>query len=323
MKAVLATGYGSSDVLEVQDVEEPVPSEGQVRIKVEAAGVNFADIMQRRGLYPGGPEPPFTPGLEAAGTIDMVGEGVDREEGERVVAAIEYDGYAEYVVADEESLFTVPESMSMEEAAAIPVQFLTAHSVLHEWGGLEEGERVLVHAAAGGVGTAAVQLADVAGAVVFGTASTPEKLELAERLGADHTINYTEEDFADRINELTGGDGVDLVLDGVGGDAFESSFECLAHFGRVVTYGVASSEVPQFNTPNIFFGNYSVIGFHLGQAMQHDPGRIMPAIQGVSELLEEGEIEAIVNHSFDLEEAGEAHRSVEERETTGKVVLIP
>lgn len=309
--------------MEVADVETPEPGEGEVRIEVEAAGINFADIMQRRGLYAGGPEPPFVPGLEAAGKIDAVGEGVDREPGERVVASVRGGGYAEYVVADSRSLFDVPEGMSYSEAAAIPVQFLTAHSVLHEWGGLEEEERVLIHAAAGGVGTAAVQLADIAGAEVFGTASTQEKLDLASRLGADHTINYTEEDFAERVNEITDGEGVDLVLDGVGGDAFDGSFECLSHFGRIVAYGVASSEVPSVNTPRLLFSNYSVIGFHLGQAMSHDASRIMPAIQEVNELLSAGELEVIVNHEYPLEGAADAHAAIEDRETTGKVVLKP
>ncbi|MDY7083276.1 MAG: NADPH:quinone oxidoreductase family protein [Halobacteria archaeon] len=323
MKAIRVTGFGGSDSLELQDVDEPEPGDDEVLIDVEAAGINFADIMQRRGLYPGGPQPPFVPGLEAAGTIEAVGENVNRDVGERVVAALNNGGYAEKVVADANSLFDIPESMNFEEAAAIPVQFLTAYCVLHGWGRLEEGEKVLVHAAAGGVGTAAVQLADIAGAEVFGTASTQEKLDLASRLGADHTINYTETEFADEVNDITDGEGVDLVLDGVGGDTFDSSFDCLAHFGRIVAYGVGSSEIPQVNTPNLFFGNYSVIGFHLGQAMNHDPGRVVTAIPELTKHFNEGELEVIVEHTFELEDAAEAHQSIEDRETTGKVVLKP
>src|SRR5699024_10456903 len=149
------------------------------------------------------------------------------------------ESYAEYVTADAQGLFDVPESMDFAEAAGFPVQFLTAHNTLFEWGGLEDGERVLIHAAAGGVGTAAVQLAHEAGAEVFGTASTEDKRDLAERLGADHTIDYTATDFAEAVNETTDGEGVDLVLDGVGGDTSQNSLKCLSHGGRMVSYGAA------------------------------------------------------------------------------------
>src|SRR6056297_1750545 len=275
MKRVEVTEFGSSDALEVTDAETPEPGPGEVRIAVEAAGVNFADIMQRRGHYVGGPEPTYVPGMEAAGTIDAVGEGVEREEGERVVAMTGQNAYAEYVVADAQSVFEVPEEMSFDEAAGFPVQFMTAHAVLHEWGELKEGERVLVHAAAGGVGTAAVQLASAAGAEVFGTASTDEKLELAERLGCDHPINYEEEDFREVVENETDGEGVDLVLDGVGGETFARSLDALSHFGRVVAYGAASGEPGEVDTTRLLFENKSVIGFLLGNALQRDPQRIL------------------------------------------------
>jgi len=166
--------------------------------------------MQRRGHYPGGPEPPYVPGMEAAGTVDAVGDGVeDVSAGDRVVAMLDTGGYAESTTVDAQLLFPIPEAMSFEEAAGFPVQFLTAHACLFEWGGLEDGESVLIQAAAGGVGTAAVQLASNAGAEVFGTASTAEKLELASDLGCDHPINYTETDFREVIDEETDGEGVD------------------------------------------------------------------------------------------------------------------
>jgi NADPH2:quinone reductase len=195
MNVIQVEEYGSSDALTLAERERSVPPEGEVRVEVEAAGINFADIMQRRGDYPGGPEPPYVPGIEAAGTVDVVGDGVGLDEGQRVVAMTDGGAYAEYVTADPESLFPVPEEMSFAEAAGFPVQFLTAHGCLFEWGGLdgegnasadgsaegdERPERVLIHAAAGGVGTAAVQLADRAGAEVFGKASSEEKLALAE-----------------------------------------------------------------------------------------------------------------------------------------------
>ncbi|NHN58472.1 MULTISPECIES: NADPH:quinone oxidoreductase family protein [Halorussus] len=323
MRQVEVTEFGGSEALNVTDVEASEPGPGQVRIAVEAAGVNFADIMQRRGHYVGGPEPTYVPGMEAAGTVDAVGDGVDYEEGDRVVAMTGRGGYADYALADADSLFEVPEPMSFAEAAGFPVQFMTAHSVLHEWGELEEGERVLVHAAAGGVGTAAVQLASAAGAEVFGTASTDEKLELAERLGCDHPINYEESDFRDVIDEKTDGEGVDLVLDGVGGETFSRSLDALAHFGRVVTYGAASGEPGEVETTRLLFENKSVVGYHLGNALQRDPQRILKAVPELQQLLASGDLEVVVGERFPLEEAAAAHEAIENRETVGKVVLEP
>ncbi|MFW5929066.1 MAG: quinone oxidoreductase family protein [Halobacteriota archaeon] len=323
MRCVEATGYGGPDVLEPAERERPTPDEGEVLVQVEAAGVNFADVMQRRGLYPGGPEPPYVPGLEVAGTVVEAGDDVDHDEGERVVAMVDGAGYAEYAVADVRTLFDVPETLSWEEAAGVPVQYLTAHGCLHAWGGLEAGERVLIHAAAGGVGTAAVQLASAADAEVYGTASTDEKLALARELGADHAINYEEESFSDRVNELTDGEGVDLVLDGVGGDAFEDSFDCLAEFGRVVAYGVASGVVPSVSTPDLLFSNHSVHGYHLGRAAAVEPERVAAAVPEVQAMLESGEVHVVVGGTYDLDEASEVHRALENRETTGKLVLKP
>ncbi len=323
MRAIEVTEFGGTETMSVVERDVPEPGEGQVRIEVRAAGVNFADIMQRRGHYQGGPEPTYVPGMEVAGVIDAVGEGVDREEGERVVSLAGRGGYAEYTVADANGLFDVPESMSFEEAAGFPVQFLTAHNVLHEWGELEEGERVLIHAAAGGVGTAAVQIAREAGAETFGTASSQEKLDLAADLGLDHPINYTETEFAEAVNEATDGDGVDLVLDGIGGDTTQQSLECLTHFGRMVSYGAASGEPGHPDTATLLFNNQRVIGYHLGQGMARDPQRVMQAVGPLTELLADGTLEVVVGETFDLEDAAEAHEYIENRESSGKVVLKP
>ncbi|WP_336037360.1 quinone oxidoreductase family protein [Halobacterium yunchengense] len=323
MHAIEVTEFGSDDVLERVERDRPEPGPGEVRIDVAAVGVNFADVMQRRGHYHGGPEPPYVPGMEAAGVVDAVGEGADAEVGDRVVAMLDGGAYAEYVTAPAFALFDVPEGTSFREAAGFPVQFLTAHHCLHEWGGLEADERVLVHAAAGGVGTAAVQLAALAGAEVFGTASTTEKLDLAERLGCDHPIDYTEDDFAEVVDGLTDGDGVDLVLDGVGGDTFRKSVDALSHFGRVVAYGAASGEPGTVDTATLLFGNKSVEGFHLGEAMRRDPERVYAAVPELSALLAEGDLEVVVGQTFDLADAAAAHRALENRETTGKVVLEP
>ena len=324
MKAIEVTEYGDSDRLAVIDTDRPEPGPGEVRIAIEAAGINFADIMQRRGLYPGGPEPPYAPGMEAAGRIDAVGDGVeDVSEGDRVVAMVETGGYAEYAVANAERLFPVPEAMSFEEAAGFPIQFLTAHSCLFAWGGLEEGESVLIQAAAGGVGTAAVQLASNAGAEVFGTASSQEKLELAAELGCDHPIDYTETDFREVIEEETDGEGVDLVLESVGDDVFERSLDAMAHFGRMVTYGVASGVPAEVSNRRLLFENKTVKGFHLGQAATHDPSSVMQAVPDLTEGLASGDLEVVVGESFALADAADAHQYIEDRRSSGKVVLKP
>ncbi len=322
VKAIRIEEFGDDDALEPVEIDRSEPEAGQVLLDVRAAGINFADIMQRRGEYPGGPRPPFTPGMEAAGVVSEVGDGVDLEEGDRVVGLIGQGGYAEYAVTDPQALFPIPEGMDFEEAAGFPVQYLTAHNCLFEWGGLEEGERVLIHAAAGGVGTAAIQLASRAGAEVFGTASTAEKLDLASELGCDHPINYTETDFADEVEGITN-EGLDLVLDGVGGEGFERSLEALAPFGRIVTYGVASGEPGRLETPELFFGNHSVIGYHLGQASQQTPERVFSAVEDLTRGFAAGELGVVVGETFDLEAAADAHAFIENRESSGKVVLVP
>lgn len=323
MKAVEVTAFGDASNMHVVDREKPDPGEGEVRIKVEAAGINFADIMQRRGHYHGGPEPPYVAGLEVAGTIDAVGPGVGRSEGQEVAAMVGTEGYAEYATADARALLEVPENLSWPEAAGFPVQFLTAHNCLHEWGELEENERVLIHAAAGGVGTAAVQIAREANATVFGTASTPEKLDKAEALGCDHPINYEADDFVEQINETTAGEGVDLVLDGIGGETTERSLNALTHFGRMVSYGAASGRPGEPPTDKLLFGNKRVIGYHLGQASYRKPMKVMSAVPPLTEMLADGTLEVQVDHTFDLTDAREAHEAIENRETTGKVVLTP
>ena len=323
MNALTVTEYGDADVLERSEADRPDPGAGEVRIEVKAAGINFADIMQRRGHYHGGPEPPYVPGMEVAGVIDAVGEGVGRETGQEVVSLVGGGGYAEYAIADARGLLEIPEGLGFEEAAGFPVQWLTAHNCLHEWGGLEAEETVLIHAAAGGVGSAAVQLADEAGATVIGTASTPEKLSMAAELGADHGIRYTEEDFVDRVDEITGGEGVDLVLDGIGGETTDESLDALSSFGRMVSFGAASGEPGRPNTADLLFGNKRVIGYHLGRAIDEVPMRVMGAVPELTELLGSGSLEVRVGHTFDLAEAADAHRFIEDRKSSGKVVLIP
>jgi NADPH2:quinone reductase len=323
MQAVVATDDGDPSVLESREVPVPDPEEGEVRIDIERAGVNFADIEKRRGTYPDAPAPPYIPGIEVSGRIDETGPNVDRQSGEAVAALVDSGGYAEYAVAAEGRLFDVPPTVALGDAAALPVQFLTAHNALFEWGELREGERVLVHAAAGGVGTAAVQLAAAAGATVFGTASTDAKLALATELGATHTINYETADIVDAIDEITGGDGVDLVLDGVGGDAFYAGLDALADCGRIVTYGMASGDIPTVATPRLLFENTSVHGYHLEHALDHATERVRAGIDSLADRFGTGEIRVVVGDERPLADATAVHRAIEARETTGKQLLIP
>jgi NADPH2:quinone reductase len=322
MRVVEIPEYGESDVLRVAARERPTPDPGELVIETRAIGVNFADIKRRRGASHRAPDPPFVPGLEAAGEIVMVGKGVEHAVGDRVVAFVGAGGYAEYVLASAKSTFAIPDSMSFEEGAAFPVQYLTAHNCLHEWGGLAVGESVLVHAAAGGVGTAAVQLAATAGAEVFATASTTEKLQYADSLGADHCIDYTEEDVEAELNRLTE-DGVDLVVDGVGGEAFEASQAAIAPFGRIVVIGSASGTEGRPDPAWLRVRNASVIGYHLGTAMERRPERIRSAAEHLYDLFDDGRLEVVVGETFALADVARAHDRIEHRESTGKVLLVP
>lgn len=323
MRVVEATAHGDPSVLSVGEAPRPDPGAGEVRIAVERAGVNFADVEKRRGRYPDGPAPPYVPGIEVSGRIDAVGAGVDRRPGDPVAAILDGGGYAEYAVAPADAPIDVPAGVDLAAAAGVPVQFLTAHNALFEWGGLESGERVLIHAAAGGVGSAAVQLAADAGATVFGTASTAEKRSFAAALGVDHPIDYTDADVAGTIDAATDGAGVDLVLDGVGGEAFYAGLDALGDCGRIVAYGLASGDVPTVSTPRLLFENRAVLGYHLGHALDHAPERVRAGLDRLADRFAAGAIRVVVGREFPLAAAADAHRAIEARETTGKVLLSP
>ncbi|WP_436348487.1 quinone oxidoreductase family protein [Natronorubrum sp. FCH18a] len=321
MRVVQVPAHGPADVLELTETETPAPESGEVRIRNAAIGVNFADVKRRSGSS--STSPPYVPGLEAAGTIDAVGDGAAFEVGDRVVACVDDGAYAEATIADAESVFRIPDALSFEEAAGSFVQFVTAHNCLHEWGGFEANERVLVHGAAGGVGSAAVQLAADDGAEIFATASTDEKLEFVSELGADHPINYVETDFAAAITELTDGSGVDLVLDGVGGQTFDESLDVLANFGRIVSIGSASGSEGEPDLRSMRLRNVSVVGYHLPRALETGRDRVLPAIDDVFSRIVAGDIEVVIDDAFPLEEAAAAHEYIENRNTRGKLLLRP
>lgn len=322
MRAIHVAEHGGPDVLTLVERDPPEPGPGEVAVDVGAVGVNFADIKRRRGSSSRKHDLPFVPGIEAAGTVRSIGEGAPFAIGDRVAAFPTRGSYAEVVVADADRVFAVPDALGSEEAAAFPVQFLTAHESLRACGGLRPGDDVLVHAAAGGLGSAAVQLAAAGGATVFGTASTAEKRRFAERLGADHTVDYESEDFREVVAAHTDG-GVDLVLDGVGGETFDRSLDAVRPFGRVVTLGSACGTDATPDAGRLRAESVHVVGYHLSRAVETDPERVHRAAAEVFGLHDAGGLEFVVGARFDLSEAGAAHAHIEARESHGKVVLVP
>lgn len=316
MKAVRLHRLGSpEDALKIDDVAIPEIRDGHVLIKIAAAGVNFADVGRRIGIYPV-PEFPTTLGLEGAGTVEAVGPGVRSfKVGDRVLAVAVPSTYAEYTLAPEHATFAVPENMSMEEAASIGVVFLTAWYCLVTGGKANAGESVLIHAAGSGCGVAAIQIARHLGLRILATAGSDSKLEKAKALGADVTINYRSSDFVRETMRQTGDQGVDIVLDGIGGAVLVESLHCLRSGGRLVTYGKAAGSEPAHLDPAMLWGRgLSIIGVSVGTSDRS-------AFNSVLELFRSGKLRPVVDKVYPLERAGEAHRYLEDRKVFGKVVL--
>jgi NADPH2:quinone reductase len=323
MKALRIHQTGGPEVLSLEEIETPVPGEGEVLIKVAAAGINFADLAQREGRYLTPTHVPTILGLEVAGTVAALGPGVRTPAVDTRVAALTRHGYAEYAVARADAAIPLPPSMSFAEGAALPVQGLTAYQLLRDAAKLQPGERVLVHAAAGGVGTLAVQLAKLMGAgTVIGTASSEAKLALARQLGADAGVNYTRDGWVDAVKAAANGEGVEIVLEMVGGEIARRSLQCLVPFdGRMVIFGAASGERPAVSGIELMHRNIAVIGYWLSPYFAARPALIARAMQDLLTYLATGRLKTIVGARFPLAAAAEAHRAIAERRTTGKVVL--
>jgi NADPH:quinone reductase len=323
MRVVRFYEYGGPEVLRLEDAPVPEPGPGEVLVRVAAAGVNYADTRRRLGAYVEPTPLPWVVGSEVAGTVAKLGPGVTgAQEGQRVMALTAGGGYADYAIVFAQALLPIPPQLSFTQAAALPLQGLTAYYLLKLSGRLAPGESVLVHAAAGGVGTLAVQMAKLLGAgKVIATASTPAKLEFACSLGADVQIDYTKEDVAAGVRAATNGQGADIVLDGVGGEVFEQSLRCLAPGGRLVVYGLASGQLVELNPVRLMRRNQSVVGFYLGQLMAQ-PEHLRPAMEEIAAWLAAEKLRLMVGHVFGLEDAAKAHRQLEARETTGKIVLL-
>ena len=322
MKAIRINETGEPEVMHLEEIEKPTPHAGEVLIKVAAAGINYADLAQRQGAYLTRTRTPMTMGFEVAGVVEALGPDVQFPATGTRVAAFGNGGYAEYTTASATSVIPIPDTLDFAHAAAFPVQGITAYQLLHESGRLQHGESVLVHAAAGGVGTLAVQLAKLMGAgTVIGTASNQQKLDLARKLGADVTINYGESDWYEQVNKATNGRGVDVILEMVGGTIADQSLQCLAPFGRMVIFGAASGDIAQFSGIQLMYKNQSIIGYWL-TAWLNRPDRIAVAMQDLMRYLASGNLQIVVGHTFPLAQAADAHRTIAERKTTGKVVLL-
>jgi NADPH:quinone reductase-like Zn-dependent oxidoreductase len=341
MRAMVVRRYGSPQVFESRELPDPSLEMGDVLIRVQTVGINFADLLQRMGIYPGTPKAPFVPGLEIAGVIERVSSGpsVAGEErfaaGDRVVAFTRFNAYAELVATSTQSVYRLPAGMPFDDAAAIPVNYLTAYHSMFQMGNLQLGDRILVHGAAGGVGIAAVQLAKARRLVIFGTAG-PSKQDYLRGVGVDHPIDYTREDFVGVVRRIAP-DGIEMVMDPIGGKSFARSYRCLGSTGRLVIYGFSTAagpkgkrsllraakalaQTPRFHPLKLMRDNTSVIGVHLGHLEQR--GALLRAeLDELFRMYGAGEIKPVIGKKFPLAEAAAAHRYIHNRQNIGKVIL--
>ena len=323
MRAIVFAETGGPEVLRLADVPRPDVRAGMVLIKVHAIGVNFADTRFRQGTYVVKPKLPDTPGMEAAGVVEAVGEGVtDFRPGQRVTA-FTVKAYAEYCQAPASMVIPLPDAVDFVQGAAFPIQVLTAYHMLHTADAVGPGRTVLVHSAAGGVGLAAVQLAKVAGARVFGTVSSDAKAPLAQAHGADAVINYLTQKFADEVLRLTDGRGVDLILDAVGKPTFEEGLRCLAAFGHLILYGRAGGPTDPLNVATLSAKSQKVSGFMVPTVTRTFPEKTRESSARCFTLMREGKLRLHVGRTFPLADAADAHRHLESRRSTGKLVLLP
>jgi NADPH:quinone reductase-like Zn-dependent oxidoreductase len=340
LRQIWISKAGAPEVLQLREAPDPEAGPGTVRIRVKAAGVNFADVMARMGLYPDAPPLPCVVGYEVAGVVDRVGSGVTGfAEGDRVVSLTRFGGYSDTVVVPVAQVTRITEGLSFEVAAAIPVNWLTAWLMLVHLGNVHAGERVLVHAAAGGVGQAAVQIARWRGATVLGTASRSKHDRLREA-GVEHAIDYREQDFETEVMKLTGGKGVHIVLDAVGGSSFQKSYRCLAPLGRLFLFGVSSFvpnrtrmgnvvsalsglwAMPRFRAIPLMDDNRGVHGVNLGH-LWSETEQLSASLREILGLVEQGRFKPVIDSTFPFDRAAEAHTRLQDRGNFGKVLLIP
>ncbi len=340
MRQIWIPRAGPPEVLEVREAPDPLPKPGEVRIRVQASGVNFADIMGRLGLYPDLPAMPVVVGYEVAGRVDSVGDRVESDwVGRDVIALTRFGGYADVVCVPEMQAHARPDNLSVEQGAALPVNYLTAYQLIEVMGALHANETMLVHSAGGGVGIAAIQLARRIGARVIGTASLG-KHEYLKSLGVDACIDYTSEDFEERVRELTQGRGVELALDAVGGKSFKKSYRALAPTGRLGMFGMsaaatgkekswtsflkAAAQTPwfQFTPLALMNANKAVFGVNLGHLWE-EADRVNRWMETLLGYARDGAVQPVVAATFPFDRAPEAHHYIQDRKNVGKVLLVP
>jgi NADPH:quinone reductase-like Zn-dependent oxidoreductase len=337
MRRVWITKAGPPEVLKVREEPDPDPKGGEVRIKVEAAGINFADLMARVGLYPDAPKIPCVVGYEVSGRVDAVGEGVSRwKKGDRVFGMPKFGGYTDTLVVSEKQAFAMPEAMSFEEAAALPVVYLTAYHMMMFTGHLREGSRVLIHSAAGGVGLAAIQLAKIRNCEIFGIASKG-KHEFLREHGVAHPLDVAS-DWASEVNAKTNGRGVDLVLDPVGGPSWTVGYDLLAPAGRIVAFGLSAAasgktrslfhalgqvlQIKKWSPRTLMDDNKTISGCNMGHLFS-EIDMLIEEFGELVKLYDAGKIKPRVDKKFGFEEAAAAHHFIHDRKAIGKVLLVP
>jgi NADPH2:quinone reductase len=310
--------------LRVSEIPEPEAGPGALQVEVRAAGCNFFDILIVQGKYQVKPAFPFTPGGEIAGVVKALGAGVEGfAVGDRVLAGTQIGGFAETAVVPAADAHRMPDEMSFEEGAAIPIIYPTSYAALIFRANLQAGETLLVHAAAGGVGSTAVQIGKALGARVIATVGGADKIEIARELGADEVIDYRVEDFAARVHELTGGNGADVIYDPVGGDVFDRSLKCIAWNGRLLVVGFASGHIPEVKTNRIMLKNIAVTGIHWGAYLEKEPQRVPETFEGLFSLYREGRIKPLIFRSYPLEDLSSALAELASRKTHGKLIITP
>lgn len=338
MKQIVIPKYGGVNVFRIEEKPDPKPGAGEVGIRVKASGINFADILARQGLYPDAPKLPMVVGYEVSGVVESVEENADPNLiGKEVVALTRFHGYSNFVVVPVGRVFEKPPSLSFEQAAAIPVNYLTAYQLLIVMGSLQKGESVLIHNVGGGVGLAALDVAKNVGAVTYGTASSG-KHDFLKKRGLSYAIDYRTEDWPAKLKELTGGNGVELIIDPLGGSNWKKSYKSLRATGRLGMFGISTVtesgvggrlrilkvvlQMPWFNPVILMNSNKSVYGVNLGR-LWHEGEKLRGWLQIILRGVKEGWVQPHVDQAFPFDEIGEAHTHIETRKNIGKVVIVP
>ena len=336
MKEVIITKFGPPEVLQVREMQTPAPQSGQVLVRNHFTGINFSEIMARMRLYPGAPKPPATLGSEACGIVESVGKDVTRiKPGDKVMLFCRFNSYATHIITNEEMVMSLPDDFSLEEGAAFPLVYVTAYMMIFDLGNFRNEETILIHGAGGGVGTAAIQLAQSVGGNIIGTASKWKHTKLNE-MGVSNCIDYNTENVLEKVMDYTGNRGVNLIIDPVGGENWKISYKCLAPLGKLIVYGdqnfvkgqsfslfASLKEIfsmPKYKPMNLMSENKSIMGYHLGKLAGAED-KIERAVVALGQIVKKNNIKPVIDKIFPFTEAHKAHRYIQDRKNFGKVLL--